>query len=376
MEMTIMGQKELQERVHRARLCTGCGACVNLCPYQVFYNDQTIVLDACDIKEGRCFAFCPRTPTDLDAMRRRFFAPGNLTPEIGAVKGYLIARAADAAVRRGAQHGGTVSALMALALDEGLIDTAIVAEGADRFLQQGVAVGDGAEVLKRGKSKFIAAATVAAFNRAAKGPAEAIGVVATPCQVFALAKMRMKPLPELDNNIDKLKLVIGLFCGWALDWRKFTALLAARTALEDITGMDIPQGRRLVVVYTRNGALEIPWDEVAPIAREACGVCIDTTAEFADLSVGSARIGETWETTRTWNQVIVRTEAGQALIDLARRKGVLEFRDPPAGVLDELKAAARDKKKASLEKIIARTGSPEDLIYMDRRDPVIRAILD
>jgi len=92
--------------------------------------------------------------------------------------------------------------------------------------------------------------------------------------------------------------------------------------------------------------------------------------------VGSARIGEPWETTRTWNQVIVRTEAGQALIDLARRKGVLEFRESPAGALDELKAAARDKKKASLEKIIARTGSPEDLIYMDRRDPVIRAILD
>ncbi len=106
MEMTIMGQKELQERVHRAQLCTGCGACVNLCPYQVFYQDQTIVLDACDIKEGRCFAFCPRTPADLEAMRGRFFAPGDLTPEIGAVKGYLIARAADATSGGAPSTGG------------------------------------------------------------------------------------------------------------------------------------------------------------------------------------------------------------------------------------------------------------------------------
>ncbi len=375
MEMTIMGQKALQERVHRAQLCTGCGACVDLCPYQVFYNDQTIVLDACDLKEGRCYAFCPRTPADLQAMRDRFFAPADWTPEVGAVKGYLIARAADGEKRRRAQHGGTVSALMALALDEGLIDTAVVAEGADRFLQRGVAVGDGAEVLKRGKSRFIAAATVAAFNRAVKGPAGAIGVVATPCQVFALAKMRMKPLPERDNNIDKLKLVIGLFCGWTLQWRKFTELLAARTDLEAITGMDIPQGKRLVVVYTRDGSIEIPWAEVAPLAREACGVCIDTTAEFADLSVGSARIGAPWEETRTWNQVIVRTEAGQALLDLARRKGVLEFREPPAGALAELKAAALDKKRQSLGTLIARTGDPGDLIYLDPGDPMIRRVL-
>ncbi len=40
---------------------------------------------------------------------------------------------------------------------------------------------------------------------------EKIGVVATPCQAFALAKMRLKPkLDSGSNPIDKLKLVIGL----------------------------------------------------------------------------------------------------------------------------------------------------------------------
>jgi coenzyme F420 hydrogenase subunit beta len=61
MAIEIRGQKELTAQVRDAGLCTGCGACVNLCPYQVFYHDRTIVLNACDIAAGRCHAFCPRT---------------------------------------------------------------------------------------------------------------------------------------------------------------------------------------------------------------------------------------------------------------------------------------------------------------------------
>ena len=65
-----MGQKELREKVLDTGLCTDCGACVNLCPYAASYRDHTIFIDPCDREEGRCYAFCPRTPTDLQALRR------------------------------------------------------------------------------------------------------------------------------------------------------------------------------------------------------------------------------------------------------------------------------------------------------------------
>jgi coenzyme F420 hydrogenase subunit beta len=365
------GQAALNALVRQPKFCTACGACVQLCPYQAFYHDEVVTLHDCDLNEGRCFAFCPRTPTDLTALRRLLWEPQATTPEIGPVKGYLIARAADETIRRQAQHGGTVTALMSLALAEGLIDTAVLSEGADHLTQCGVAVQEAAEIRKRGKSKFIAAGTVAAFNRAAQGDAQKIGVVTTPCQALALAKMRLKPFPEKDNNIDKLKLVVGLFCGWTLSWRKFTALLKTRAPLESITGMDIPPGKGQVVLFTKSEPIILPWAEIDPLVREGCRICLDTTAEFADISVGSARLPEDWEHLRSWNQVIVRTETGQALMDLARRKGVLEFREVPASALEELKKAAWNKKKASLKTIVEKTGSPEDLIYVDPHDPVI-----
>lgn len=369
------GQAALRTRVRETKYCTACGACVNLCPYQAYYQDEVVTLHACDLLEGRCFAFCPRTPTDLDSLRARLFDPQDLTPEIGAVKDYFICRAADEKIRRQAQHGGTVTALMSLALEEGIIDTAVVAQGGDRFTQQGVALGEAVEVRKRGKSKFIAAGTVAAFNRAAQSDAQKIGVVATPCQALALAKMRMKPFPEKDNNIDKLKLVVGLFCGWTLSWKKLIPLLKTRTNLEEIVGMDIPPGKGQVAVFTQTGTIAIPWEEIDSLVREGCRICLDTTAEFADISVGSARLPEDWETLRSWNQVIVRTKTGQDLIDLARKKGILEFREVPAEVLEDLKKAALNKKRTALKTIMEKTGTPEDLIYVHRRDSVICRIL-
>ena len=91
----IMGQKELREKVLSTDLCTNCGACVNICPYFAAYKDRTIIMDQCDREEGRCFAFCPRTFTDLEALRQLLFGPADLTPELGSLKGFYMTRSAD-----------------------------------------------------------------------------------------------------------------------------------------------------------------------------------------------------------------------------------------------------------------------------------------
>ncbi|NPU83860.1 MAG: 4Fe-4S binding protein [Syntrophaceae bacterium] len=375
MPREIGGQKELQEQVQDAGLCTGCGACVNLCPYQTFYRDRTIVLNPCDIQAGRCYAFCPRTPVDLDRMRRLLSPEADLTREIGPVRSFHIVRAADAGLRRQAQHGGTVSALMSLALTEGLIDVAVVAEGRERFLHSGTTVQEPAEVWKRGKSKFIVSPTVAEFNRTAAGKSEKIGVVATPCQAFALAKMRLKPkLDSGANPIDKLKLTIGLFCGFTLSWSKLTGLLEGSVGLDRVRGMEIPPGEGVLEVYLDDGKRTFPIEEIRDCIRESCRYCVDTTAEFSDLSVGSARLGGSWEETRSWNQVIVRSNAGAALLDLAKARGVLEFHDVPAGSLEMLKEAAQAKKKEALKNLAEKSGRAGDLLYLDAQDRMLAAL--
>jgi coenzyme F420 hydrogenase subunit beta len=371
----IMGQRELQNKVLETGLCTHCGACVSLCPYAVSYKDNTILLDPCGREEGRCYAFCPRTPTDLQTLRRRY-NPQDLTPELGAIRGFYLTRAADEEVRQSSQHGGTVTALVSLALEEGIIDTAILAEEGEGFLPEGTAVHRVSDVKKRGRSRFVVSPNLAAFHKAAKSSSQKIGVVATPCQAMALAKMQQKPFPSKDSNVDKLRLVIGLFCGWALSWRELKAFLEKKFGNNSILGLDIPPSKHnSMEIHTPGGIVEIPLDEVTPFVRKSCRYCWDMTAEFSDLSVGSARLPEGWAVARGWNQVIIRTAAGQELLDLARSRKVLEFREMPEGNLERLKKASLNKKRAALQNLAQMSGNPEDLLYLDRQDPVLRTLI-
>jgi len=122
-----LGQDWIRSKVIAQDLSTGCGACVNLCPYQKIHKDNTVNLHLCDRVDGRCRNYCPRSPVDLDRLRKALFDPGDFVPELGPFKGLYMTRASDKAVRAVAQHGGTVSALIKLALVEGLINTALLA---------------------------------------------------------------------------------------------------------------------------------------------------------------------------------------------------------------------------------------------------------
>ena len=370
------GPMEIQENVLASGLCTNCGACVNLCPYIVTWKDRTLFIHSCDREDGRCYAFCPRTPTDLGTLRQALFDAKDLTPELGAIKGFYMTRSADEGVRRVSQHGGTVTTLIMLALEEGLIDACVLAEEGEEGLPHGITVSNPSEVKTHGRSKLVVSPTLAEFNKIVRKRTGKIGVVTTPCQAMALAKMRLGPLTPDDAHLGKIQLVIGLFCGWAFSWKKLDALLRTRIAPTAVIGLDIPPSRyHSLEVHTQDGIIEIPLDEVLPCVREGCRYCSDMTAEFSDISVGSARCPEGWEVARSWNQVIVRTPIGQELLELARAKGLLEFREMPEGNLERLKRASLNKKKLALTNLIEKTGDPEDLLYLDPRDPVLAELI-
>ena len=167
-------------------------------------------------------------------------------------------------------------------------------------------------------------------------------------------------------------LVVGLFCGWALDWRKLNALVTHETGDKNIKGMDIPpSGHACMEVYTDEGTIEIPIEKINRCVRHACNYCFDMTCEFSDLAVGSARSSAGWSVDKGWNQVIVRSSLGQQLIDLAKRKGVLEFKDVPAENIEKLKKASAKKKRACLKNLTIKTGDDDDLIYLDCEDAAV-----
>jgi coenzyme F420 hydrogenase subunit beta len=310
--------------------------------------------------------------TDLDAMRRALFDPEDLTSELGAFRGIYLTRSTDERLRAAAQHGGTVSTLMMLALSEGIIDTAVVANEKEDLLTEGIAVQDTRGIIESGKSRFVVSPTIGKFNETARGPSEKIGLVATPCQALALAKMRINTVADDEQIIQKLRLVVGLFCGWALSWEGLKTLISGKVGDAQIQKLDIPPSKyQCMELTTAVDTIKIPLEDVEGFVRESCRYCFDMTSEFADISVGSARSDKGWQVDKGWNQVIVRTTLGEQLIDTARSRGMLEFRDVPEANLDKLKRAALNKKIACLQKLVEKSGSPDDLLYLDKQDPVV-----
>jgi coenzyme F420 hydrogenase subunit beta len=336
------GLKGLESKVLNQGQCAACGACLSLCPYLRSWKGRAVKLHDCDLSEGRCFSFCPRTEVDLDALHRFVFGKGYDEIETGPVCRVVMARALDSKFTKRAQNGGVVSALIALALEEGMIQSAILTERDAELLPQGRIAKTRNEVVSCAGSSYVTGYTLEALNRGPWQGEERIGVVGLPCQVLALARMKASPL-EKRTPVNRVDLVVGLFCTWALDYRPFAGFLKERFGDRPIEKLDItPPPERLLNVTVGDQLHQVPLDEIRAFIRPSCQVCLDMTSELSDLSVGTVE-GE-----EGWNTVIVRTAAGENLLERAESKRVLETRAYPEDKWAHLKEASILKKQRGL----------------------------
>jgi len=340
----IMGQKELREMVLNGNLCTGCGACINLCPYFKSYKGKTAILFPCTLSQGRCFAYCPKVEVNLDELSHKFFGRPYDDDPLGSYQSIMISRAGEKIKRAAFQAGGTVSAIIYFAMKKGYLDGTVLT-GREGLLPVPRFVSKPESTFECVSSKYTAAPTLAALSQGMKDGFKRIGIVATPCQVLATALMRSNPLEE-KNFVDPTGLIVGLFCTWALDFRRFEEYISEQVDTERITKIDIPPPPAdIMEVHMENGEkMEIPLDEIRRLIPEGCSYCIDMTAEFSDISVGVL------EGRPDMNTLIIRTERGRKIVDEARRDGYLIVSDIPKENLTHLQWAATNKKRKALIK--------------------------
>ena len=100
-----------------------------------------------------------------------------------------------------------------------------------------------------------------------------------------------------------------------------------------------------------------------------CAYCLDMTSEFADISIGSV------EGTEGWNTVIIRTDTGAELMEMARVKAKLEIDKLPDENLAHLKEAALLKKKRALQEIIKKSGDEKNLLYLGLSQSLIDRLM-
>jgi coenzyme F420 hydrogenase subunit beta len=347
----------LKEEVWDKNICSGCGACVAVCPVDNIYfkEDSPVkfVCDECaciiapveeigypvsaefckvtlyDVPCGACYDACPRTEKPLIP-----------SIEKGIGKTLKKLKAKSKIEIKGSQNGGVVTAILANAFDEGLIDGALVMmEDKWTMEPESYLATSKEEVLKSSGSRYnwnvpiLRALKEAVMVKKLKR----IAVVGTPCVMNAVYQIMASDNDLLKPFKDAIRLKIGLFCFETYDYDKMMTILEENNINPwEVQKMDIEKGK-LIIKLMNGNSIEFKLKDVEYAMREGCKVCGDFTGITSDISVGNVGTPEGYST------VLVRNEWGNGFIERAYNNGYIEVEEDVN--MDAVKKLVELKKK-------------------------------
>jgi coenzyme F420 hydrogenase subunit beta len=259
--------------------------------------------------------------------------------ELGKYKSCVSARSTDKELLKCAQDGGIVSSLFAFALDEGIIDGAIVAASKEFAAKNPskvildstnfdmiepwrpipAIVNTKAELLAAAGTKYNISPNVALLKEATRSfGLDKIGIVGTPCQMQAVRKAQLYPIGMRDVGAS-IALAVGIFCMENFPYQSILQLVEDHAAmkLESVKKMEIGKGK--FWVYGKRGqVVQLPLKVTHKYEQPGCHVCLDYVANLGDISTGSVGSPDGWST------VMVRSKIGDSVWAKAMAAGVFE----------------------------------------------------
>ena len=132
---------------------------------------------------------------------------------LGTYKEAVAARSTDKRIQEVAQDGGIASALLIYALENNIIEGAVVAgDPGDDWVPIPEIATTADEILSAAGTKYSMSPNVWGIKEAARQHGiESIGTVVTPCQMQGIRKMQAYPF-STRFIADKIKLLVGIFC--------------------------------------------------------------------------------------------------------------------------------------------------------------------
>lgn len=333
----------LLQEVVRAGHCMMCGACVASCPVNVLYvgkEEEPVIMGPCAACQV-CYYSCPRLELPIDEIEQLIHGRTRSAEEetLGIHRAIYSTRAMDEKFWNSGQDGGTTIALLAHALEIGVIDS---------FVTTGFTRSNSAFVLASGTpmkampvigwttqdlidtagSKYTHGGVLGGLSDAAASfPNGRIGIVGLPCELQGLWRMHTSLQATYKFGGSGIMggrpaLTMGLFCSKVYYYEKL-----AEELIRKKHGVDPARVTRTAVKHGRFRAysgpetvVDAPLKELDEYVSGPCSYCIDYTAEFADISIGAIGSPD------RWNTVIVRTETGERLFESARKSSIIEAR--------------------------------------------------
>jgi len=278
------------------------------------------------MKCGMCVRFCPVLNFNFREFQK-YPVTQKYNPFIGNYSNILFGHTTDNEVWQKAAAGGIVSSILISALEKGLISGAVVVkidENNLRVAKPSIA-RTREEIVSAAQSKYIPANVNAILAKLRKEEGT-FAIVGLPCQVQAI-RMLQRNGPKW--IAEKIKYVIGLFCGYTLRGAAIDYLLynigissaeiknlSFRTKLNNQSSGLLIETKKGGKIYIGKGMYNFLF---YLFPKNGCLYCMDYTAEFADISIGDMRplpksSLKNEEIEPFQSLIIIRTEKGMELL--------------------------------------------------------------
>ena len=379
--------------------CCECGSCVLVCPHNVIeYIDskpkQTAKakadFDYCGISEGVgcdvCASVCPRLwPRENHLKDATFQETRSETYEgiFGAYQHIFMARTKRDDVMARAQDGGIVTALLAWALEAGVIDGAVVSAVGedDPPCDPSPKVATTYEEIRASAgSWYTYCPNNLALEEVKERDLKKVGFVGVPCQITPIRKMELidpaflvshKKRPQhiekqrgfLRGFSERVAFQIGLFCTEVFTFDLMTEKIEKDLGipLTDVAKFNV---KGEVLVHKKDGELVTfsLQEAMENYQRPECQHCADFSAELADIACGG--VG-----TRGWTIVVLRTEKGKEIWSEFEKEGLVEIQPMQENrrAWNILHILAR-RQRNRVPTLGPRSGTPEGLPQYDPFD--------
>ncbi len=345
--------------VAKRGLCTGCGACAGVCPsgalrMHVHAREGSYVprIDKSQcIRCGLCLDVCPGHSVDFEGLGTWLF--GDIPEDIalGRYLGSYIGHAADKDLRYDCSSGGLVSSLLIYALEQGLIDGALVTRmRPGKPLEPEPFIARTREqILSAAGSKYCPVPADIAL-REILGSKGRFAVVGLPCHIQAVRKAEQ----HIEKLRERIRYRISIAC--SLDYSFWGTVRFLQTlgispgavAKLEYRGHGWPGAMRICL---RDGsetrvALADYYKKLGPFALRRCTLCSDLTGELSDLSCGDAWTPEAVARDKLGSSfVLTRTPEAEELLESAAADRAVELSELSIAELKVSQAHAIFKKR-------------------------------
>ncbi len=289
---------------------------------------------------------------------------------LGTYKQITLARSTDKQIQKISQDGGIATGLLSFALDEKIIDGAVVAGPSDEMWKPMPTVAlTSDEILAAAGTKYTLSPNMWMLKQAVRQYGlEKVGIVTIPCQTMGLRKMQSYPF-GVRFMADKIALDIGIFCTENFPFESLRTFISAKAGVDFdlVEKMDIGKGK--FWVHTQDDLISFPIKETHGYEQNGCKVCLDLVSEMSDVSTGSIGAPD------DWSAVMVRTESGDTAFKQAVDAGVIETKTIDEGKfgLEMLTKLATSKKEKAMKVIDERKAMGLPVPYKassEKEDPL------